>query len=60
MLTDEQKEQLLEALDWLPGDIQNGLYKTITRQAEQYRGVKKKKPDLQLVVNGAARVRGRR
>lgn len=60
MLTDEQKEQLLEALDWLPGDIQGGLFKTITRQAEQYKGVAKRKPELQLVVNGAAHTRGRR
>lgn len=59
MWTEEKKEKLLEAFGLLPDDIRNGLFNTIMRQAEKYRGGVEK-PELRLVVNGTIVARRRR
>lgn len=59
MLTEEKKEQFIEAFDLLPDDIQDGLFNTIIRQAEKYRCVEER-PALRLVVNGCVVNRKRR
>lgn len=59
MWNEEKKEQLLEAFGMLPEDIRDGLFRTITRQAEKYRG-SEDRPALRLVVNGAVVNRKRR